>query len=112
MKIHLETVISSAQNPPQSMAEVAENLGYDQSFLTHHLPDQCRQITQRHANYATLQAKLRKGQEQAKLRAFVVRLHMEGIYPSNKKVARVLGGILRNPEMRGYYRSVLKELGY
>lgn len=111
-KARLDEAIQSNQSPPPSLANVAETLGYDQTFLSHHFPDECRIISQRHAEFVSQKAESSKEQEQAVLHDLIIKLHEQGIYPSSKRIGHELGGIFRNPDMRAYYRTALKGLGY
>src|SRR5688500_914568 len=51
VSLKLDFVIQSDQIPPPSTYDIAKQLGYDASYLTKRLPEQCHKISERFRLY-------------------------------------------------------------
>jgi len=110
----LEEVLQRQDDPPPSMREVADNLGYDHSHLLKRLPDLCRAISARYLAYQAQKRQERVQREYDEIRQAVLSLHEQGRYPSSRQVKYLLTrhGVLHNPEAYATWKSLVKELGW
>ena len=110
----LEEVLQRQDDPPPSMREVADNLGYDHSHLLKRLPDLCRAISARYLAYQAQKRQERVQREYDEIRQAVLSLHEQGRYPSSRQVKYFLTrhGVLHNPEAYATWKSLVKELGW
>jgi hypothetical protein len=108
----LETVLARNDDAPPSMRSVAKSLHYDQRTLYKNFPSLCKQISARFtAHKKSLQLLKVKGLQE-EVRQAVYRLHIEGIYPSHRRVSNLLArpGALRRPEERMARVDAIHEL--
>jgi DNA-binding XRE family transcriptional regulator len=111
-RIRLREIDYANENPPPSMATVSKRLQLDQSFLQKHFPDESKVISQNYQQYV-LTEKLKLDLENREIvRQAVHALHNQGLYPSHKRLTKMLGGALRNPSAREARRQALVELEY
>jgi hypothetical protein len=110
----LETVLQHQEDPPLSMSEVSNRLGYDSSVLLKRFPDLCRAISARYLDYQT-----KKGVERLQRKCDAVRhamysLHAQGCYPSQRQIGKLLGSRarLREPVAYNIWKETLRELGW
>jgi hypothetical protein len=92
------------------MSAFASRLGYDLSYLTRLLPDECQLIKERYQAYiAAHQHQLYKRLHE-EMRQSVAKLRAEGIYPSQKRVAAMLSRpwFMRLIEAREAWRVLLQ----
>jgi hypothetical protein len=93
----LEIVLQQAEDPPPSMREVGRRLGYAPNHLYKYFLDLCMAISARYrANLGTQHAeRVQKVCEEVRQAVHI--LHMQGRYPSNWQV----GKLLRKPSFQG-----------
>ncbi len=108
----LETVIANEEMPPPSMAKVSQRLGYDHSFLSNHLPEQCSIISERHRQYQAARKKARLDQYCERIRQVTTDIHSQGKYPSYKQVSKIVPALFKEPLVREAYHNTMAELGY
>ena len=102
------------KDEPQSVREVARQLGYQAAYIWYPFRNLCRQVSARYS------AKQRRQAEQhyeglcQEVRAAVVALDQQGIYPSAPQVGKRLGNpyLLMRSDMREIWHATLEELGY
>jgi AraC-like DNA-binding protein len=112
LRERLEAIIATNYTNPPSMAQVARSFGYDQSFLARHLPEQCRQISQRFADHRAYQKVTRIERYCDLVRETTRDIHAHGLYPSYKRVSKVVRGLFKEPSVRQAYLETMRELGY
>jgi len=108
----LEETLRNPEYPPPSMRNVAKDLGYDQAHLSKRFPELCRAISQRYLTYLADQSQQRVQKTREKVRQTMYALHAQGHYPSSEQVKKLLGGVLKEPEMYTTWQETLKELGW
>lgn len=87
------------EEPPHSMASVAQRVGQSADYLRTIHPDLCRAITARHTEHKHVQAVRRRMEFQEQIRRAVIYLREQGITPSRQ---RVLASI-PNPVMKSTF---------
>ncbi len=109
----LQEVLSTPTHPPQSLRRVAQELGFDMSYLVKQCPDEAEQIKARYAAYVAHRTQRTRAQIVAELHAVMRDIVARGIYPSRKRVAAELSGSwgFRLPEVCVAWRHLLVELG-
>lgn len=113
MRSALEAVLSSTEEPPPPMSEVAHSLSSDQSILRRYFPELCRAISKRYLDYKTKMRDERIRSLYEEVRQAVLTLLAQGCYPGSRQVAK----LLRKPtsfmefEVRMAWRQVVRELG-
>jgi hypothetical protein len=114
MRRTLEAELVAGGYPPQPMSKIARQLGYDHSFLCKYFPDLCRAISARFEAYRTTQCDEKKQGIISKVRRAALKVHSEGLYPSQVRVRNLLTrpGVIRIPEALKAWRAILKELGW
>lgn len=85
LRTALEEVLTSRENPPPTMKEVAGRLGYSGSVLYHYFPRQCRAIAERHRGSA------RQRIDRLKHALEEVLTKKEPPFPTVQEVAKNLG---------------------
>lgn len=108
----LHNIINNKEMLPLSMATVAKQLGFDQSFLRSHFLYETSIITGRYLAHTRNMAQKRKNKEFASVRRAVLNIHRNGLYPSHKRLRKLVGGACRSPIARQARSTALKELGY
>lgn len=113
IQTQLEAQISSTEYPPLSMAQVARNLGYDESHLYRRFPELCKQIAARYIEYSKLRGDSRLAKLGEELEKTIKHLISRGIYPSQKQVGLIMGrGIFKDKTVELIYQRILINLGY
>lgn len=113
MRSALEAVLSSTEEPPPPMSEVARSLSSDQSILRRYFPELCRAISKRYLDYKTKKRGERIQSLHEEVRQAALTLLAQGCYPGNRQVAK----LLRKPtsfmefEVRMAWHQVVQELG-
>jgi plasmid maintenance system antidote protein VapI len=102
--------IAANETPPPSMAQVARELKYDQSFLAEHLPRECEYITKRYAEYKSQQKAARIERYCEKVRQVTLEIHKQGFYPSRCRVGN--RGLFKEQKVQQTYKETMKNLGY
>jgi hypothetical protein len=92
---------------------LAEELGFDLSYLVKQCPDEAQLLKARYATYVEQRKQCIREQSFIELRDVLSRLVADGIYPSQKRVAEQLtrSWFLRLPEARAVWRQLLIEVG-
>ncbi|HEU5376490.1 MAG TPA: hypothetical protein VFV38_13690 [Ktedonobacteraceae bacterium] len=110
----LETILRDDEDPPPSMREVARRLGYDQSHLYKHLPELCRQISERWSAYWKAQREARVKKLCEAVDQAVEMVHLQGNYPSSSRLRKLLrkSGYMRDKEVQVTWKNRMKELGW
>lgn len=86
VKVAVKLKEALVRNPPQSIRAIAKDLNRNYTSLYQYLPDLCRQIAQRYELYRRACREQRKEIFHREIREIVIALHLEGIYPSVKRV--------------------------
>jgi transcriptional regulator with XRE-family HTH domain len=113
MRSALEAVVSSTEEPPPPMSEVARSLSSDQSILRRYFPELCRAISKRYLDDKTKKRGERIQSLHEEVRQAALTLLAQGCYPGNRQVAK----LLRKPtsfmefEVRMAWHQVVQELG-
>lgn len=94
---------------PQSLRDVAQQLGISTRILRLYDPEGCRAISARYKADRALQKAERNARLIAAIQAAVADLHQSGCYPSIYQVERRLGktGMTRHPDVRAAYHQAL-----
>jgi transcriptional regulator with XRE-family HTH domain len=112
MRQALLSELSSAEEPPPSMKEVAERLGYNRRTLSRHFPDLCRAISAKSRLYrkAAKENKIEYSCEE--VRQIALKLHHQSVYPSESRVSELMTrpGDLRNKQVRVTLQELQSEL--
>jgi DNA-binding XRE family transcriptional regulator len=108
----LLSALNTKEEPPPTMKEVAERLGYNRRTIYRHFPDLCHDISTKSRCYrrATLEKKIEKSCEE--VRQIALKLHKENLYPSECRVSELMTkpGYLRNKKVRVTLQEVQSEL--
>ncbi len=110
----LEAALASDEEPPPTMAQIAQRLGRPSTSVQHRLPELCRAISARHFSYVQARSLRRRQQLCAEIRQATFRVHDEGLYPSTHRIAPLISkpAFLRGPEARTARQEALRELGW
>jgi len=109
----LQAEVANPTDPPNSLQAVAQQLGFDLSYLVKQCPDEAQLIKARYKTYVQRRKQRIREDSFTELRQIMTRMASEGIYPSQKRVAAQLSRswFLRLPEARAAWRQMLAELG-
>jgi len=113
IKLHLEGVLSSNEQPYPSLEQVARTLGRDRRTIVKHLPELCHAIAAKYLNQrqaSKLEAIAHCCQE---VRQAVLELYEKGVYPSEGRLAELLTrpSFLRYKEVREAFWEARQEVG-
>jgi transcriptional regulator with XRE-family HTH domain len=113
MRLSLEEVLESSEQPPPSMEEVARRLQCDRRTIYRHFRDLCHQISVRHTKYrreSYLQAVREVCQE---VRQAATEIYNRGEYPTEALVCEEISrpGYLRYKQVRQALKNARQELG-
>jgi TniQ len=110
----LESILQNPETPPPSMCKVAEQLGYALGTLQRRFPDHCKTISARYLHFQSQKRQMSIQRHCEEVRQAVLILHAQGCYPSLRQVRKILrnSSILKDPNVHGAWREILKELGY
>ncbi len=107
----LEAILQNAEDPPLSMHEVAQRLGYDQSHLYKRFPDLCQAISKRYQDHRKARGEERLRRTCDEVREAMRRLYEQGYYPSKGRLRKVLPpGVLQRSEVRAVWYETFREL--
>ncbi len=108
----LEKVQVSNQHPPLSLAEVARQLGYQESVLYQCHQGACYAIAARYKAYRSQRKEARMQGYREEIRQVARFLQTQGISLTQKHIAPYLvqPAMLRNPKIRELLRDVCREL--
>jgi DNA-binding phage protein len=107
----LQAVLDGREEP-LGVSHIARRLGYDGRQLVYHFPGECALVTQRAKAYRTQRKEQRLAQIREKVKQAMLSLHAQGMYPSQRKLRSLLGGLMRAPEARETWHTTLRELGF
>jgi hypothetical protein len=94
------------------MYQITQRLGYAETSLRYHFPQECAEITRRAKAYRRQRKEQRLALigEQVQQATFAV--HAAGSYPSQHAIASLLPrGVMRMQEAKAAWRAALRELG-
>lgn len=102
-----------AEQPPPSVRQIASRVGRSISTFYRSEPELCRRLAARRLAYLARRAAEKKQAACEEVRRAVARLHAEGIYPSQGRVASALSApyFMRREEALAVYREAKRELG-
>src|SRR5258706_9607052 len=110
--LELIQAILDGREDPLSIRQLAKRLGCGERALTTHFPRECAFITKRTQEYRKQHQEQRLALACDLVRQAVMTLHIQGIYPSHRKVRAMLpAGLMRMPEANATWHEVLRELG-
>ena len=102
-----------AEEPPPSVRQIARRTQRCTSALYRREPELCQEVAARRLTYLAQRAAAKKQATYEEIRQVVVRLHAEGIYPAQGRVASALSApyFMRREEARAVYCEAKRELG-
>ena len=108
----LEAILTTDEDPPPSLKQVAKLLGCAPRSLSKHHPELCRAISARYLAAIQERKQVTLQQRCEEVRQAARQLAAQGKRPTRKKLAEVLTqpGMLRSPEIREAGRTVLQEI--
>jgi transcriptional regulator with XRE-family HTH domain len=106
--------VLDGREKPLGYGSLAQQLGYHQSALRHHFPQECALLSKQIKEYRRQQAEQRAARIREEIRQAVQALHAQGVYPSHRKVTDLLANpkLLRHPEARAFRLTLCQELGW
>lgn len=109
----LQEALNDPTVPPLPLAALADQLGYDQSFLSSKLPELCNAITDRYLKFRQARKAVRIQRLCSKVRREVFSLYAQGIFPSKHRLARSLHkALLTEPVIFVAYQQAMRDIGY
>jgi len=108
----LEQVVSSAEDPPPSLQEVGQRLGYQPTSLYKINRTACHSIAERHTAYRRQLREKRLQGYREEIRQIALLLQAEHVTLTQRHIARYLvqPAILRDPHVRSLLREVCREV--
>lgn len=108
----LEAILADTESIPTSMQTVASQLGYFPEVLAKKLPDLCRSISARYAEYRKQRKEARIQMLGQQLRQTMLSLYEQGCYPGIQRVRNQLNDawLCRDPYTKAVWRETLSEL--
>ena len=106
--------VLDGREKPLGYRSLAQQLGYHQSALRHHFPQECALLSKQIKEYRRQQAEQRVVRIREEIRHVVLALHAQGVYPSHRKVIDLLANpkLMRHPEARAFRLALCQELGW
>lgn len=106
--------ILDGKEEPLGYVQLAQQLGYGGNILLYHFPQECALLSQQIKKYRRQQKEQRLARVQEEVRQATLALHVQGIYPSQNKVADLLSdpNLLFQPEAKVTWRVLCRELGW
>jgi transcriptional regulator with XRE-family HTH domain len=106
--------VLDGREEPLGYGSLAQQLGYHQSALRHHFPQECALLSKQIKEYRRQQAEQRVARIREEIRQAVLALHAQGVYPSHRKVIDLLANpkLMRHPEARAFRLTLCQELGW
>jgi transcriptional regulator with XRE-family HTH domain len=106
--------ILDGREEPLGYGSLAQQLGYAQSALLYHFPQECALLSQQIKEYRRQRKEQRLARVQEEVRQATLALHAQGVYPSQNKVADLLSdpNLLFQPEAKATWRALCRELGW
>lgn len=103
----------ASTSEPLGIEAIARKYGYNVPTLYKRLPDLCRALTAKHAEFVAEQRRHRQAELHAHVREAVFTMHQQGLNPSQTKVAKLVrssGGVRWLPEFKDAYQAATAEL--
>jgi DNA-binding phage protein len=104
--------VLDGREAPLGVSEMAKRLGYGVRQLRYYFPQECAVVTLRAREYRKQRKEYRLAQTREQVRQAMLSLHAQGMYPSQRKLRSLLGGLMRAPEARETWHTTLRELGF
>ncbi len=106
--------ILDGREEPLGYVQLARQLGYSGRTLLHHFPQECALLSQQIKEHRRQRKEQRIDKMQEEVRQATLALHVQGIYPSQNKVADLLSNpnLLFQPEAKATWRVLCRELGW
>jgi transcriptional regulator with XRE-family HTH domain len=107
----LEEATSSTEDPPPSLQEVSQRLGYQPTTLYKINQDACHAIAERYTAYRCRLREKRLQKYREEIREIALRLQAERVVLTQRHIARYLTqpAILRDPQVRKLLREACHE---
>lgn len=114
IELSLQTILTSQQNPPPTMKEVAEKLGFDRRIISDHYPELCKAISARYFYYQRLIRAQKIEDCCQQVREAVIFLVKRGEYPSEARVSDLISqpGYFRYKKVRMALRDAKSNLNF
>jgi len=114
MRQALEDILTSTEEPPPSLREVARRLGRAEEVLRRRLPELCHAISKRYLREQRAQGLRRRQQVCEEVRQATYHVHAQGQYPSAYRVAQLVShpASLRGGVAKVAWQEALQELGW
>jgi hypothetical protein len=94
------------------MYQITQRLGYAESSLRYHFPQECAEITRRAKAFRSQRKEQRLAQISEQVLQATFAVHASELYPSQHAVqSLLLPGMMRVPEAKGAWHAALRELG-
>src|SRR6266487_792781 len=113
MEKHLRSALAGCGMTP-TIGEIARELGYKRHNLWGKFPDLCKQIAERCRMEQNERHKERVTKFCSEIRCAVLTLHQQGIYPSTRRISKIISYPYAVRSKEGYetWIMMLEELGY
>ena len=110
--LELMQAILDGREEPLSIRQIAIRLGHDQSVLRRHFPQECALIAQQAQEYRRQRGERHIAQLCNEVRQIVITLHTQGIYPSHRRVRKLLSkpSFMRLSEVQDAWRVARRDL--
>lgn len=105
----LKQIIDGKVTPPPSVREVAKNLLCDKRLLYKHCPSLCKVVSEKHNSYVQECRSQRIEEACLKVKDVTKDLLIQGVYPSRRRVEKILGPklIMREQPIQSTWRDTL-----
>jgi AraC-like DNA-binding protein len=109
----LSSILAESQQPPPTLKEVAESLGYNRMLLYRHFPDLCYAIAAKSRQYLHACRLEAVAQSCEEVRQATLNLHSQGEYPTEARVSQLISkpGYFRYKKVRAALSEARHELG-
>ncbi len=104
--------VLSGEAEPLGMYQIAKRLGYHETSIRHHFPQECAEVARRAKTYRNQRKEQRLALIGEQVRQATLSVHASGRDPSQHTVQSLLPpGVMRMPESKGAWHAALRELG-
>ncbi|MCA1991407.1 MAG: TniQ family protein [Coleofasciculus sp. S288] len=109
----LSSILAESQQPPPTLKEVAESLGYNRRLLYRHFPDLCYAIAAKSRQYLHTRRLEAVAHCCEEVRQATLKLHSQGEYPTEARVSLLISkpGYFRYKQVRSALLEARRELG-
>lgn len=106
--------ILDGREEPLGYVQLAQQLGYSGHALLYHFPQECALLSQQVREHRRQQKEQRIAKYQDEIRQATLKLHAQGLYPSQKKLAPLLSdpNVFFQPEIKAVWRTLRQDLGW